>query len=346
MSHRKVSGPEHRVLHRLPGFDRHFELGTTFVRSFREIDCRDWYREFVDRVLASLGTRKHLPVFRLSHGEFIMAVGRQVDASAPIGTRVLHHLAKLARGAGLLPAFYSGSKDNSYEQFSKSELASAQECFRRHLRDISREGIVAAAFYENAGYQQYIPKVLDFLAQNDIELTADNYVPFYGVYALLHGPDADRLFRNRRVLVVTSFPGDKRERLTSELLARGASSVQFHSVSPVRAMFDTIDLNNISQPIDITLVGAGTGAAAVLAQVRPLGSLAIDAGFAIDAIAFPEKRWNRPYCIPDSEFDINKVNFISLQTIEMLKRLNRDRGVTSASLAELERVVRSRQGVQ
>ena len=44
-------------------------------------------------------------------------------------------------------------------------------------------------------------------------------------------------------------------------------------------------------------------------QLKPLNTVVIDGGFVIDALAKPEARWRRAFCIPDDEFDRSRVKF-------------------------------------
>jgi hypothetical protein len=181
-----------------------------------------------------------------------------------------------------------------------------------------------------------------WLDRQGIELTGNNYFPFYSVYALMFGPNAGALFGGRRILVVTSTTPEKRKGLELGLRRRGARDVQYLEVSPTRAMFDRLDIGRIRRPVELVLIGAGVGSAAVLGQVRSLGAVAIDAGFALDAIAFPAKRWNRPYCVPDAEFDVRQINFLGLEDIAMHRRILVGRGEASSLLNQIESIVRAR----
>lgn len=322
----------HRVVHRLPHFERHYELGAPYILSFRDIDCRDWHAKFANRIIAAVGTRQHLPVYRISHGEFIMAVGYQAPVGASLRSRLVHHFVQCKRWIGLAPSFYSGSQDNSYETFTKGEISRARAIYVSGLRNIANEGILAIAFNENRGFIEYIPKYLRWLERQQICLNADNYMPFYSIYALLLGPESEQILRGRHVLVITSFTPEKQAHLQRELQARGVKSVQCYAVSPTRAMFDIIDLERIRQPVDVVLIGAGVGAASIIEQIKALDAVAIDSGFAIDVIAYREKRWNRPFCVADSEFDLRKITFLEPSDVEMLAALNAAQGKKSELL--------------
>ncbi len=306
-----------QVEQRFPGFEEHYKLAHSRYYAFSAVDCRRWYSAWEERVLAAAGGGAHLPVFRASHGEFIMALGYQRTRRkrAEGLARYLRRSAgfalwELRRRLSLSPPFRSGSGDNSFEVFTAEELPVAREVYTRCMRAISHEGILALALHDNPGYAEYFPAYFDWLDRNKIRVTPENYVPFYSVYVLLNGPGRRPLFAGRRVLIITSMDEDKRARLQGALGALGARAVQCYGVSPQKAMFDVIDLQRVEGAPEVILVGAGVGAASVLDQVRPLRALAIDAGFAIDALAYPDLRWNRPFCIPDEEWDPERIRFL------------------------------------
>ena len=74
-------------------------------------------------------------------------------------------------------------------------------------------------------------------------------------------------------------------------------------------MFVQIDLSKIQRPVDLVLVGAGVGSVNILAQLATLNTACLDVGFALTTLENPDLRWNRPFCVPDDEFDLQKINF-------------------------------------
>ncbi len=309
------------VEQRYPEFERHFEAfrypdprrGTAQAYYFHPTDCRDWHNRMVEKMLAREPGR-HFPVFRMSHGEFMLALGyrypRQLGTSRLLSDAITFYH-QLRRWTGLEPAFRSGSHLNTYEEFTKREIAAAEAAYIFNLASISREGILAAAFYDNPGFNEYFPDFFDWMDGRGIVLNTENYMPFYSVYALLAGSRLRDFVEGRQVLIATSFRGDKEERLTHAMQELGACGVQFYATHPSKAIFDRIDLGRIQSGTDIVFVGAGVGAAAVIEQLRPLGALCIDAGFCLDMLAYPDMRWERPYCAPDPIFDLSKVKYIS-----------------------------------
>ena len=57
----------------------------------------------------------------------------------------------------------------------------------------------------------------------------------------------------------------------------------------------------------------------MLRQLEPLGVPALDVGFALDIMAQPELRWRRPFCVPDAEFDPERVEFLSPEKKALLR---------------------------
>jgi hypothetical protein len=326
----------YRVEHRLPGFERLYELGTTDILAFQQEDCRSWHGRFTTRIFDALGRNVHLPVYRISHGEFIMAVGNRLVQGASLKRRFLHYSWLVRQRLGLAPAFYSGSNDNTWETFNLSEIKRARDMYKNYLREIARDGLLAVALNEDPGFSAYLKPYLSWLDLHGIALNRDNYFPFYSVYALLFGEDSGRLFGGKNTLVITSFTQEKRSAIEAALKKKGANSVQCYHVSPSKAMFDIVDLARIRQPVDLILIGAGVGSASIQHQVKPLGAVAIDAGFALDALVFPELRWNRPFCVSDNEFDPAKVRFVNHDVLEDLKKRNVTRGRSNAAIEMLE----------
>src|SRR5207245_1658189 len=136
-----------------------------------------------------------------------------------------------------------------------------------------------------------------------VPIDAGNYHHMYSVYVLFHGPDRERLLRGRHILVVTSLTPTKRASIERGLREAGAARIQFLGISSDKALLDRLDLTQVHHPVDLVLVGAGVGSANCLDQLRPLGSVAIDAGFCLSTLGDRDARFQRPYCVPDEEFD-------------------------------------------
>ncbi len=293
-----------------PNFDKTAALGMPEIYAFDERPCQQWYAEGMAPLFEALGQNKHFPIFRISHGELHLALGRRVRPDATPKQKLAHYYHKTKQLLRLEPPhreFSIGS--GNWELITQAELNAARARYVPTLRNIANEGLLAACFQTNAGYVEYLPDYFDWLDQHDIPFNRDNYVPFYSVYSMAFGPDSAKIFQGRRILIVNYLPEEKQKRLREAMAERGVENLQFISIRPDKALFQDIDLSNVEGDIDVVLLGAGCGAAPMTEQLKPLNAVVIDGGFVIDALAKPEARWRRAFCIPDDEFDSKRVNF-------------------------------------
>jgi hypothetical protein len=296
---------------RFPNFERHYELGTAPAYYFEERDCRDWYRDMVSRIIESVEARRYLPVYRLGHGQFILALagpnGRALAERKgwyrnPIDWLLIQLLATKRD-------FRSGSPEYGWEEYTRDERPAAYLCFVDSLRRVAEAGILAPAFHRSASYSGFIPGIFDWLDANKIDLNRGNYHHVYSIYALMHGPDRKRLIAGRKVLVVSGLTDEKRSGINRGLTQLGATDVQFLAISPQKSLLECIDLSKLKGSVDLVLVGAGVGSASILVQLEPLGVPCLDVGFSLTTLGSPELRWNRPFCVPDDEFDMERIRF-------------------------------------
>jgi hypothetical protein len=291
----------HRVPLYIPGFERFTSIGApeydapAVMLWEAALESDAWYASFRRFVQGAMGAGRHLPIYRMSHGEYIAMVGYR---ERPL-KRVRRFVSRLL---GKQKAFKSGDPLYGWEQYTNEELAIVRARLPGLLQAIAQDGILAMALYpESPGYAMFIGPALDYLDRHGIDVSARNAYPFYFVYALLLGPDAASVFRGRRVLVVTGPTHEKFEKLERALRRYEVADVQFLPCHPQKSMFDTLDLSRVRRPVDLALVGAGVGAANVLDQLRPLGGVCIDAGYCLTVLGEPNLP-RRAYALPDAEF--------------------------------------------
>lgn len=293
-----------------PHFAKTAALGMPKVFAFDERPCEQWYSEGMAPLFTAIGQNVHFPLFRISHGELHLALGRRLRPDATPKQKLAHCYHKAKQALRLEAPHREGPTVNgTWEIFHQDELDAARARYIPTLRNIANEGLLAACFQTNAGYIEYFPDYYDWLDKQNIPLNLKNYVPFYSVYSMVFGPDSARIFKNRSILIINYLPDAKQQVLCEALAGRGVSQVQFISIRPDKALFQDLDLSHVEGNVDVVLLGAGCGAAPMTEQLKPLKAVVIDAGFAIDALAFPEARWTRAFCIPDEEFDRDKVKF-------------------------------------
>jgi len=302
----------HSVAFVVPGFLRHGQP-TSFVLAPEPVDCRQWFERFASRVTAAVGV-KHLPVCRMSDGEFLLLFGHQSPSLRhPAGRRLwlrCRECAEIVRQR--VWGFHARTaKGVSSGALSYAEMREHVPILSLRFADVAREGILGLHLsWGPAPFQEhYFPAVSRWLDAQGINLTIDNYVPFYFVYALLRGPLFPELVGGRRLLVVHSATGEKRQAIERSLQEVGPRAIEWLGISPTRSYAESLDLSGLRDKPDICLLGAGVGKAALFPQLEPLGVPCLDAGYAFEAWADPDKQWDRPFMTPDATFDQSRVRF-------------------------------------
>ena len=266
-----------------------------------ETSSEEWFERFQKRVFAAADRREWLPIYRLSDGEFTCMVGRRFPPlpwKIAIESRCRHYYNSLKR----LSPFYSSGRPGYCESYLAWELPGVLGTLAKSLRMIGNDGMLCFNFSASELASPYMATVCSWLDDRGVVVSPKSYFHFYHVYGLLNGPESEKLLEKRRVLVMTSNIAHRKEALLDAVRARGASDAFFYETSRNRPAFDVIRLAEIPPRIDLVLIGAGVGAAHILAQLKPLGCPAIDAGFALDCWAEPSLALKRPYCVPDSQW--------------------------------------------
>lgn len=314
-----------RVALDFPGFARTRALSaavgnTERAYAFGPVDCRDWYARFAADVLAAADERRFLPVYRMADGEFSFAVGTHEDR-LPLRRLRPRQLARrlLNTVTGRRGGHRSGPPGTGWEMYSPAERRVLLDAYAADLRFVAERGYLALALADSPLFAPWIPAVLDWLDARGVPLHAGNYQHVYAVYALMHGPDRERLLRGRRILVVNHADGARQSAIAASLARAGAVETRFISISREKALLERLDPRSTGGPVDLALVGAGVGAVNVIRQLEPLGVPALDVGFALDIMARPELRWRRPFCVADPEFDPGRVEFLSPEKRALLR---------------------------
>lgn len=300
---------------RFPGFEKQYRfeektgLGETRAYYFEPVDCRKWYRQIVDRIVQAVDDKSYLPLYRMGDGEFSFALETPHEEIVPFWKlswkeKLSLALKYLMGRSGDHRAGFSGEYYNAHER------KNVHDEFVDGVRHIAEKGILCPAFHTSPLYRYYFPEIFDWFDSNNIPLDPSNYLHVYGIYALINGPDADRLLAGRDVLVATSLSEHKKRRIRKGLQKHGVETIQFLEVSEHQAMLDRVDPSVVTRPIDLVLIAAGVGACNVIRQMKSLRVPQLDIGFCIDTIARPELRWKRPFCIPDDDFDAQKVEYV------------------------------------
>lgn len=296
----------------VPGFEKQ-RYPQCYVFAPEPVDCAAWFDRFTGRVLQAVGST-YLPVCRMSDGEFLLLFGFQPPSVRhPLLRRwrirlsqTRHMIRQRLFGfrAQTAPGVSSGAMSHAEQKAFVPKLSN-------HYLEIAKDGILGLHLgYAPTPFQEhYFPAVRKWLEQNNVTLTLDNYAPFYFVYGLLRGPVFLELVGGRRVLIVHSTTGSKRDAITRSIQAANPRGIEWLTISPSRSFADTLDLSQLQDKPDLCLLGGGVGKSALFPQLRPLGIPCVDAGFAFEVWADPEKQWDRPYMSPNASFDPARVRF-------------------------------------
>lgn len=294
----------HTVELTIPGFLKHRKPGCFAQLPVNEA-TESLFTAFVARVLEAIG-RRYLPVCRLSDGEFLLLFGPQpmppsIREQWPLRCEIWYakQWVKYLAG-GFRAATAQGVSSGAY---THREVAGLRAENFAEYQWLARQGVLAVhlEFGPKPFQENYFAAIRRWIDSGAIMLTALNYVPFYFVYAMLMGPERRRVLTGRRIVVVHSAAGEKRQRICQSLAEQGAASVQWIPISAARSFFDTIELRDVREPVDICLIGAGVGKARILKQLEGLQTACIDAGYCFEVWADAARRWHRPFMVDDVE---------------------------------------------
>jgi len=232
----------------------------------------DYFRILHQTIASGTSERKGVPVVRFADGEYAFynydlncnGLYRQAESIDAIKNAMPSHIAALntlAASGKLASLIFPGNITRK-----------AKGLF--NLLGRSKEESSASTF-------------MKFLFSNGIELTADNYIPFYVVYAYLTSEDFIRIVDDKKVCILNSeFNRDS----CINWFARFSShpDISFVEIPPEyvatrwQSMREKI-LKQIPLNTDLCLVGAGIGSLPVCVDAASRFSIpAVDAGHVLN----------------------------------------------------------------
>lgn len=286
-----------RVPFYLDGFYNNEVTGSTL--SVKDIDCNEWFKEFCELINSLIG-EKYFPVCRLSDGEYTFICGSQPPIKSNIISQLFsvtyYYIKSIFSNGDLNAATRKGVSSGNY---NKDEIEKNIITYLKNLKDISNTGILALHLtYSNNPFQERFHFALNkTFRKNNIQITNDNYYPFYFVYAyLLTDSFLDRI-KNKNILIITGSNEEKIIKVKQYFKNIEVNSIEFYKISPNKSLYDTIEIDSIvNKNIDICFVAAGIGKPNILVQLEPLNCPCIDVGFMYEVWANPELGYNRPWC--------------------------------------------------
>ncbi len=262
------------------------EMGAIETNLFhRDVLCGDDYIEILESYVSEgLSKKKPTPVVRFADGEY---------------------------------AFYAKSMkcNGLYQQAESVEaIKKAMPIHVKALRDLNQSGKIAPVVYpgnvqrKRKALFSFLRKsenddsaleFLEFLFDNNIPLTRDNYMPFFVVYAYLTSKRFYEIVDGKKICIVTSeYNKDLCRQWFSHFSSR--PSISFAEIPDryVATQWTSIKENTLGRiPIDtdICLVGAGIGSLLVCVDVANQFSIpAIDAGHVLNMMNGCESKSSGP----------------------------------------------------
>jgi len=298
----------------IPDFKNHCENYVPLTLAFDKVDSEKWFFNFVDTVVSKIG-KEFFPIMRLSDGEYTLLLGFHYPYvlghsfkkyfNKVVVTAKNKLFKKKYFNAATLPGVSSGN-------YNISEIEREQKRIVDQIRVIAKNGVLALHLtYPLRPFQEHFHLPLKiWLNKNNIELNRKNYYPFYFVYALLRGSHRSKIFAGKKILVLHSATGTKRDNIISALKSEGVEEVIWYGISTNRSLFDKIELQKKFYSAELALVGAGVGKFNIITQLESLKIPCIDAGFVFEVWADDENKWKRPMMVPDWDWDREKMLFL------------------------------------
>ncbi|OPY90137.1 MAG: hypothetical protein A4E73_02641 [Syntrophaceae bacterium PtaU1.Bin231] len=234
----------------------------------RDVSSGDQYVETLHTTVErAMAEKTAMPIVRFADGEYAFyrhsldcnGLYRQAEDAAAIRRVMPGHLEAmrtLARRGRIAPLVFPGNT---------RKKARGLFSFLRKSHDDSALGFLA------------------FLAANGIELTGDNYVPFYAVYAYLASGRFASLLDGKSVCVVNSdFDEGACRSWFRQFSSRPRISHAPIAAEYVATRWDSMRegvLAAVPPGVDVCIVGAGVGALQVCVDIADrFSAIAVDAG--------------------------------------------------------------------
>jgi hypothetical protein len=290
----------------LKEFNYHQPYGPISHRFISSKNAQDQFEVFAVKLIESLG-RKFLPIYRMADGEFsilINAIPSMLGAKISLRQRVSEYKRYFIQKSNVSPFETCWG-----EKYTPSELKSIRTQMAVGVKSIARDGILAPSFAvrQDLWGAQYFHPMCAWFDDKNIQLSCDNYIPFYFVYAILSGPYRKLLFDKSKVLVVTGLTPSRKKMIHRGLLEEGASDIEFYDISASNSMHEIIDLNKINRSPDLILVAAGIGSVNILQQFKQVAVPTIDCGIILDCYTDSSHRYNRAFLLDDQRLQNDEV---------------------------------------
>ena len=294
----------------IPEYISHSKVDKSYTLSFIKIKCEDLYLQFIETLISKIGN-EYFPVVRLSDGEYKFLLGN----INPFFYKKSYFKAFIY----FIYNYFNSNRDfvaktkgiYSSGKYKKAEVDSTKEIIKNQIKKISENGILALhlTFGKKTFQEYYHYPLYMWLIKNKINIDANNYYPFYFIYAFLRSKFAYKIFQNKNILIIHSAINNKKNNIIKTLNEYKPKKIQWHNISVNRSLFDKIEIRNEYYDCDLILVGAGIGKFNIISQLEILNRPCIDAGFIFEVWSNNDNKWKRAYVVNDEEWDDNKIQF-------------------------------------
>lgn len=230
---------------------------------------REDFNRFLEVIHFAIENRQFMPIYRMADGEFQFLFGKRPKSDGGLKD----FIGTILRRLNLLEF-----KTSWGEKYSAKEKRILKARLNQQLLKIAEVGRIAVYWNENGlnahtEFNEFIEHSFHSIGLNNFQ---NVYVPFhFPVGALIRD---EKLFYNKRILLISSCDSSDEKRIKQNLLQRRkVKDVSFIRISPNRALFEVLDLSQ-TKAVDLVLIAAGIGSVNILSQLTTLNVPCIDIG--------------------------------------------------------------------
>lgn len=275
-----------------------FDSEKRSVLLFEEKNCDDLLDAFYKKIESLIDRKEHFPIIRIADGEFQFLLGKnEFNRRKPLHLLVKNLAGELYRKLFRVK-FEARSRTYTSGVYSHSDQHNVKNQYSECLKHISEKGILALYTIVKPGFytEQYLPSLFSFFEKQNINVSEKNYLPFYFIYIVLTNKRYSKIYVGKHVHLITSFDNERKVKIEHTLKSFGVKSVAWTEISKDRSLFDTLNIGDISQNVDVIFVGAGIGKVNIFNQLKKIPAIIIDAGYIFETWANPALVNERDYC--------------------------------------------------
>jgi hypothetical protein len=264
----------------------------------KDKNCDNLLDAFYKRINNSILKKEHFPIIRVADGEFQFLLGKnEFNLRKPFHKLIIHLIRQLFEKI-FKPKFEAKSRTYTSGVYSYFDRYNVKRQYSECLKYISEEGVLALYTTIKPGFytEQYLPSLFSFFEKQNINVSENNYIPFYFIYIILTNNKYSNIYKDKDIHLITSFDSERKAKIEYTLRNLGVKSVTWTKISRDSSLFDIINVGDISKNVDVVFVGAGIGKVNIFNQLRGIPAIIIDAGYIFETWQDPTLVKERDYC--------------------------------------------------